>query len=182
MKIKNPTPACIKTVTVIDEGYARTCLSDTCTCASHDGGYNWIEIPDEQASLVHEVRPSYAGSHSFTRSRFEHDILVQKALREEALNKKIAQKAWIEQKKKDLAEAYGENWVDNLWKRKITFITEKAVVSAVKLLIGEKRKIHSACVDIRSISKLRKEHFPELTGPRFESALQVADIFLLLTK
>lgn len=182
MIVKNPTPACRKTVTVLSEGYTQTCHNDTCTCMSHDAGYSWIEIPEEQASLVKVIHPEYLGSHPFTRSVYEHNILMEKALAEEARKKKIAQKEWIKEKQEQLKKAYGEQWFDRLWSMKIPFITEEPVVAAVKALTSDKKHVHHACVDERAISKLRREHFPLLTGPRFESALKVADVLNLLDK
>ncbi|MES2622778.1 MAG: hypothetical protein V4576_00025 [Patescibacteria group bacterium] len=45
----NPSRRLLAAGKVTDSGSTRTCMSDTCSCASHDSGYSWanIELPDD---------------------------------------------------------------------------------------------------------------------------------------
>ncbi len=49
-------------IRVVQTGYTRTCRSNTCSCASHDSGYDWaeVEINDDFEDQIH----TYSGSQS----------------------------------------------------------------------------------------------------------------------
>jgi len=162
LELKNPTDAVKASVKILAERVEYI--------NGHAIEYITVSHRDAQSTIY---VPGNVYSHGITRTVWEH-AMIQNTERQEALRQeREKKKANYEAAKKRCDELYGEH-SDLVWKKKISWALEEEVAAEAKALL-KNRKAWAALVTPGDISRYRKQHCPHLTGPRFDSALAIAD-------
>jgi hypothetical protein len=172
VRLKNPSPAVLASVNVLASGYERTCMSDTCACASHDSGYQYIDVSEKDAEFCIQ-RPGTPSSHGDTITKVEKTLFEaarQKRLREQARLEALDR---FETARIMVKERYPQHH-QTVWAMRVPFALEKPVADAVHEML-KRRKDWVQLIDDAAVGRYRKNNFPHLSGPRFNTVLAIAD-------
>lgn len=155
--VQNPSALLLSVATIINKEYVRTCHSDTCSCASHDSGYDryvievpsWLVImeyggsPSSHASTGVDTTESIRAAKLAGEGKSREAGLLQianakavEATRQKAIEDKKARREAFKTKKKAKMDAWRDAGLnaEELWEKNLKWAHEDEVINLAATL------------------------------------------------